>query len=80
VPQNIRPDIGSQIRKARLAAGLTQIQAAALLEVAERTYQSWEANQRTPRMDGLTRLAAVFEQPVVFFYGDDDPESEDVAA
>ena len=76
-----RPDVGAQIRKARSAIGLTQIEAAALLNVAERTYQAWEGNARTPRLDGLTLLAEHFKQPVSFFYGDEDVTApEDIAA
>ncbi len=75
------PNVGAQIRKARNAAGLSQVALATKLKIAERTVQSWEANERTPRLAGLTSLARSLGQPVGFFYGHDDlPPVEDIAA
>lgn len=67
------PDVGSQIRKARDAAGLSQVELARQIGQAERTVQAWESNTRTPRMDGLVALARALDQPVAFFYTDHDP-------
>lgn len=38
----------SQIREARLAAGLTQEAMAEKLDIPKRTIQDWEADKRTP--------------------------------
>lgn len=69
-----RPDVGGQIRKARDAAGISQVELALRLECGERTVQAWERNERTPRLDALASLAAELGQNVAFFYGSDDVE------
>jgi DNA-binding XRE family transcriptional regulator len=43
----------AELRAARLAAGLTQVEAARLCEVGARTYHRWEAG-------GLKRIRSVF--------------------
>lgn len=67
---SVRPDIGSRIREARNAAGLTQVQLAECTGQAERTVQAWEANTRTPRMAGLLAIAAATGRDVAWFYTD----------
>jgi transcriptional regulator with XRE-family HTH domain len=69
-----RPDVGGQIRKARDAAGISQVELAIRLRCGERTVQSWERNERTPRIDALGALAAELGQSVAYFYGSDDPK------
>lgn len=70
----IRTDVGGQIRKARDASGLSQVALAERLGVGERTLQSWERNERYPRLDALQQLAEMLGQPVAYFYGDDEPD------
>lgn len=69
-----RPNVGVQIRKARLALGLSQVTLAVRVGYAERSIQAWEAGERTPRLDNLMALAEVLGQDVAFFYGSDDVE------
>jgi transcriptional regulator with XRE-family HTH domain len=40
--------------------------------------QAWERNERTPRLDTLTRLALLVGRPVAWFY--ELVEPDDVAA
>jgi transcriptional regulator with XRE-family HTH domain len=75
-----RPDVGGQIRKARDAAGISQVELAIRLKCGERTVQAWERNERTPRLDALASLAAELGQPVAFFYGSSDPDTNDAPA
>lgn len=80
-PQVAQPDIGAQIRKARDAANLSQVQLAEQLKLGERTVQAWERNERTPRLGALIALAAHLGQPVAFFYGNGDlAPGEELAA
>jgi transcriptional regulator with XRE-family HTH domain len=72
-----RPDVGGQIRKARDAAGISQVELAIRLRCGERTVQAWERNERTPRIDALGALAAELGQSVAYFYGSDAPEPID---
>jgi transcriptional regulator with XRE-family HTH domain len=65
-------DIGARIKEAREEIGLSQLALAKELEVGERTVQAWEANDRTPRLGALQRLALRTRKPVTFFYGNGD--------
>ena len=47
-----------RLRAARLAAGLTQAQAAQIAGVSPRTYQRYEAGTHAPNADCVRRLAA----------------------
>lgn len=68
-----RTDIGAQIRKARDAAGISQVELAIRLKRGERTVQAWERNERTPRLGALTEMANELGQSVAFFYGSGEP-------
>lgn len=72
-----RTDIGAQIRKARDAAGISQVELAIRLKCGERTVQAWERNERYPRLDALTALANELGQSVAYFYGSGAPKSVD---
>lgn len=49
--------IGSLIRLARENAGLTQLQAAELVNVERPNWARWEADGRIPRADMLFKIA-----------------------
>lgn len=68
----VQVDIGARIKQARREAGLTQFELAAKVDQAPRTIQTWEANDRTPRLGALMRLALALGKPVDFFYGNGD--------
>lgn len=75
-----RPDVGGQIRKARDLAGISQVELAKRLGCGERSLQSWERNERMPRLGSLTAMAVELGQPVAYFYGADEPDGEPKAA
>lgn len=62
------PNVGARIKEARDLLGLSQMALAAALDQGERTVQAWERNERTPRLDALSRLAALAGRPVSWFY------------
>lgn len=62
------PNVGARIREARDLLGLSQTALADELGQGERTVQAWERNERTPRLDSLTRLAQLTNRPVAWFY------------
>lgn len=74
------PDVGGQIRKARDAAGISQVELAKRLNRGERTIQAWERNERSPRRAGLSDLAELLGQPIAYFYGDGEPVDTDSVA
>ena len=61
-------DLGARIRTAREEAGLSQVGLAEELKQGERTIQSWERNERVPRLPALMRLAVRLDKPVAYFY------------
>jgi transcriptional regulator with XRE-family HTH domain len=62
------PNVGARIREARELLGISQMALARQLGQGERTIQAWERNERTPRLDSLTHLAALVGRPVSWFY------------
>jgi DNA-binding XRE family transcriptional regulator len=72
-----RPDVGAQIRKAREALRISQVELSLRLDCGERSVQAWERNERTPRLDALTSISRVLGQPVAYFYGDGEPDGND---
>ena len=75
------PNVGAQIRKARTASKLSQVDLAKRLGYAERSIQAWERGERLPRLPNLVALADALGQDVAFFYGSDDlPDSGDEVA
>lgn len=68
------PNMGARIKEARETQGLSQTALAERMGAGERTVQAWERNERTPRIDALTRLAAVLEVSVADFFA--EPERE----
>lgn len=71
-----RPNVGAQIRKARDAKQLSQVQLAERLGCGERSLQAWEAGDRTPRLDALMQIADLLGQPVSWFYGAGEPNDD----
>lgn len=64
--------LGRRLFALRDAADLTQQAAAQQLGVGERTYQAWEAGQRTPRYHNRVKLAALYGgAPADYLPGDD---------
>jgi transcriptional regulator with XRE-family HTH domain len=51
--------LASNLKRAREAAGLTQVVLAEKAGVPLRTYQNWEAGNRRPRLDTLVHIARV---------------------
>lgn len=49
------------IKKARIAAGLTQEQAAEKASIKVQSWQKYEYGERTPKDDMLERIAAVLQ-------------------
>src|SRR5689334_12244833 len=49
-----------RIKQARLAHGLSQREAAALLDIDEKTYQRWEAGKHLPNFAGRRALRDQF--------------------
>lgn len=68
VIEGLQVGIGARIKQARDETGLTQAALGAEINVAARTVQSWELNERTPRLVQLTRLATRTGKPVSWFY------------
>jgi transcriptional regulator with XRE-family HTH domain len=71
---------GQRIRRARHAAGLTQVQLAARIGVPQPVLSAWEVGLRAPRDDNRIRVAAALGIPAaqLFAYeaGPDDQNGE----
>ena len=63
--------IGTEIRKARKAAHLTQVQAAEKAGIAVNSLRLYEGGKRSPTFDTAVRLAAAFDVPVASLFGID---------
>jgi len=60
--------IGTRIRQARRARGLTQRQLAQQLDISVRTLRAYEQNKRVPDGETLARIATVLNFPVGYFF------------
>lgn len=60
------------IKKARLDAGLTQIEVAEKLGVAQAQYARWENGGRNPKDETVERLAKIFNTSFEILKGRDD--------
>lgn len=60
-------DLGSNIKKYRKEAGLTQKELASILDVAVGTIQQYESNKRQPRIEQLQRIADALGVPINIF-------------
>lgn len=54
-------DIGQTIRKLRKAHGWTQVELAQKLDASQKVITTYENNQRTPTLENLKKLAAIFD-------------------
>jgi transcriptional regulator with XRE-family HTH domain len=59
--------IGTRIREARRARGLTQRQLAQRVDISVRMLRAYEQNQRTPDDKTLHKIADVLEFPAHYF-------------
>lgn len=60
-------EVGAKIKKAREAAGLTQVQLAAALNVEQSTVSRWERDDPTPSLYWLVAIATATGQTVAYF-------------
>ena len=60
------------IKKARLDAGLTQIEVAEKLGVAQAQYARWESGGRNPKDETVEKLAKIFNTSFETLKGRDD--------
>lgn len=63
-------DLGSNIKKYRKEAGLTQRELADLLDVAVGTIQQYESNKRQPRLEMINRIAGALGVGIRRLYPD----------
>jgi transcriptional regulator with XRE-family HTH domain len=63
-------DLGDRIKRARQAAGLTQAELAALLNVAPNSVARWESENRVPSVVMVTAIAKATAQAPSYFFED----------
>jgi ribosome-binding protein aMBF1 (putative translation factor) len=67
--------IGQRIRRARLEAGdMKQVELAELMQVSDRSIQSWEKGEVVP-WSWIPKLAEVLNRRQGYFYGHEEDES-----
>lgn len=66
-----------RLRKARLAAGMSQEQLARVINTSERNIRRWESGSNQPRFESVAALAEATGRDVDFFLTADEPESSD---
>jgi len=54
-------EIGYTVRKLRKAHGWTQVELAQKLKASQKVVTTYENNQRTPTLENLKKLAAIFD-------------------
>lgn len=67
------------IKKARLEAGLTQLEVAEKLGVAQAQYARWESGGRNPKDETVEKLAEIFNTSFELLKGRDDGLEEIVS-
>ena len=67
------------IKKARLNAGLTQLEVAEKLGVAQAHYARWENGGRNPKVETVEKLAEIFGKSFEILKGRDDGLEEIVS-
>lgn len=67
------------IKKARLDAGLTQLEVAEKLGVAQAQYARWESGGRNPKDETVEKLAEIFNTSFELLKGRDDGLEEIVS-
>lgn len=68
---------GARLQEARTATSLTQEDVADRLSVSSQTIRNWEAGRTEPSRVDKERIAALYNRPVEWFYGEEAPESEE---
>lgn len=63
--------LGPRIREARLAAGLSGVALAKLIDKSQPYVSDLERGQRTPSLETLVALSAALGRPVSYFLGED---------
>lgn len=66
-PCQVASDLGTQIRQARVDAGLRREDMAVRLNVGLRTVQRWETGESDPSIRRLGLIAQVTGKPLDFF-------------
>lgn len=64
--------LGEQIRKLRLAAGISQVELANKLNVSKQSISNWENNNIMPSIDMLKRICTFFSCSADFMLEMDD--------
>jgi len=67
-------EIGHTIRTLRKARGWTQVELAQKLNASQKVVTTYENNQRTPTLENLKKLAALFEVSIDEIVGMKDVE------
>ncbi|MGT2929378.1 helix-turn-helix domain-containing protein [Streptococcus dentasini] len=76
-------EIGNQLKKARLAANLTQEEVAQKLFVTRQTVSRWEQDRNLPNVYALKDLSLLYQVDVQYFFGegaDESPEEKKIHA
>ncbi len=71
---------GKRLLDCRLAQGWSQRDAATQIGVALRSVQSWEMGQTLPHPAKVQKVAATFNRPIAWFFGDDSSIPRGLAA
>lgn len=75
VAKDLAPIVGANIKRQRLAMGMTQREfAAAVNGLDTLAISRWERGVSLPRQDNLQALAQVTGREVAWFYKDREPE------
>lgn len=78
--QGTATPLGIRLKNARRRAGLTAWELAELLGVKRLTVWRWENTPREPSLNQLRQLAVLYELPIGYFFGDDNPPGKQEAA
>ena len=69
---NVNGTFGLRLREARRAAGFTQTELAALVQVTQTTISCWELGETEPNIVKIRRLARVLNVTVGFLLDAED--------
>lgn len=64
-----------RFKEARKKTGMTAIEAANKLEVSQPTISAWEAGRKTPSIEGLERMADLYQVTTDYLLGRPEPVS-----
>ena len=70
---------GDQIKELRQAAGLSQVQLAAKLNVSKQSVSNWENNNIMPSIDMLIRISKTFSVSADYLLGLENRQTLDVS-